>query len=192
MTTQAYRFGEFEIRAVERQLLVRGRAAALGSRAFDVLLALVERCDRVVTKNELLDLAWPGLVVEENNLQAQVSALRRVLGPQAIATIPGRGYRFTMAQQERSADPVTAAVAPEASSPSPEGLRRGLPLLPAGVIGRDDELAALDRLLDQHRLVTIAGAAGIGKTTLAIAAAESRLGRLRDGIVWAELAPIQD
>src|SRR5215813_6695607 len=92
-----YRFGNVEIRPVERQVLVDGQPAVMGSRAFDVLLALVERRERVVTKNELLDLAWPGLVVEENNLQSQVSALRRLLGPQAIATIPGRGYRFTMA-----------------------------------------------------------------------------------------------
>jgi len=95
--SEGYRFGSVEIRPSERQVFVEGRPAALGSRAFDVLLALVERRDRVVTKNELLDLAWPGLVVEENNLQAQVSSLRRVLGPQAIATIPGRGYRFTIA-----------------------------------------------------------------------------------------------
>src|SRR5438034_1411820 len=94
---EAYQFGAVEIRPVERQVLIGGQPATVGSRAFDVLLALVERRDRVVTKNELLDLAWPGLVVEENNLQAQVSALRRLLGPHAIATIPGRGYRFTIA-----------------------------------------------------------------------------------------------
>src|SRR4051794_39028518 len=126
---EAYRFGAVEVRAVERQVLVGGRAAVLGSRAFDVLLALVERRDRVVTKNELLDLAWPGLVVEENNLQAQVSALRRVLGPQAIATIPGRGYRFAIAQDERPAQPQPAAGAPEPSVASTEDLRRDLPQL---------------------------------------------------------------
>ena len=60
-----------------------------------MLLALVERRDRVVPKNELLDLVWPKLVVEENNLQVQV-ALRKLLGPHAIATIPGRGYRFAL------------------------------------------------------------------------------------------------
>jgi len=48
----------------------------------------------LVTKNELLDLVWPGLIVEENNLQVQVSALRKLLGPQVILTVPGRGYRF--------------------------------------------------------------------------------------------------
>ena len=84
-----------EIRSAKRQLLIDGRAAKLGARAFDVLQALYERRDRLVTKHELLDVVWPGVVVEENNLQVQISTLRRLLGPQAIATIPGRGYRFT-------------------------------------------------------------------------------------------------
>lgn len=60
-----------------------------------MLLALVERRDRVVTRAELLALVWPGVVVEDNNLQVQMVALRKLLCPQTIATIPGRGYRFT-------------------------------------------------------------------------------------------------
>jgi DNA-binding winged helix-turn-helix (wHTH) protein len=90
-----YVFGRFELCSSERQLRVDGQAVALGSRAFDLLVALVERRERVVTKGELLDLVWPGVVVEENNLQVHVSALRKLLGAQVIATVPGRGYRFT-------------------------------------------------------------------------------------------------
>ena len=60
-----------------------------------MLLALIERRERAVGKNELFELVWPGVVVEENNLQVHISALRKLLGPQTIATIPGRGYRFT-------------------------------------------------------------------------------------------------
>ncbi|MBL8340188.1 MAG: response regulator [Rubrivivax sp.] len=89
------RFERFEIRVAERQLRVDGQPVPLGSRAFDLLVALAERRDRLVSKDELLDLVWPGLVVEENNLQVQVSALRRLLGPQVITTVPARGYRFT-------------------------------------------------------------------------------------------------
>ena len=96
-----YRFDRIEIRPRERHVLVEGNPVSLGARAFDLLLALVERSDRVVSKNELLDLVWPGLVVEENNLQVQVSALRKVLGPGAIATIPGRGYRFSLLRTSR-------------------------------------------------------------------------------------------
>src|SRR5437773_11328416 len=107
-----YRFGRFELSPATRQLLVDRQPAPLGARAFDVLLALVERRDRLVTKNELLDLIWPGLVVEENNLQVQVSALRKILGQGAIETIPGRGYRFTVT--------LTGGGAPGASpKPSP-------------------------------------------------------------------------
>ena len=84
------RFGRFAILAAERGLLVDGAPVALGSRAFNLLAALVARRERVVTKEELLEVVWPGLVVEENNLQVQVSALRKVLGAQAIATVRAR------------------------------------------------------------------------------------------------------
>ena len=103
------RFGNAEIRPSERQLLIDGKPAALGSRAFDVLLALVERRERMVRKNELLDLVWPDTVVEENNLQSQVSQLRKLLGPQAISTIPGRGYRFTATVDESPSSGKAAA-----------------------------------------------------------------------------------
>ena len=89
---------------------------ALGDRAFDVLLALVERAGQLVTKDELLALVWPSLVVEENNLQVQVSTLRKVLGAGAIATVAGRGYRFTL----------EIAPASESSSP-PVAKRHNLP-----------------------------------------------------------------
>lgn len=94
--TALYQFGRFELRTATRQLLADDEPVPLGARAFDVLLALVERRDRLVTKNELLELVWPGLVVQENNLQVQISALRKILGREAIATIPVRGYRFTV------------------------------------------------------------------------------------------------
>jgi DNA-binding winged helix-turn-helix (wHTH) protein len=108
-----YRFGRCELNPATRQVLVDGAPAALGGRAFDVLLALVERPERLVTKDELLEIAWPGLVVEENNLQVQISSLRKLLGPQAIATIPGRGYRFAVPLE--GARPVEARSAPASS-----------------------------------------------------------------------------
>jgi DNA-binding winged helix-turn-helix (wHTH) protein/TolB-like protein/Flp pilus assembly protein TadD len=89
-------FDRFELHPAARLLLADGQPVALGGRAFDLLCALVEGRDRVVTKSELLDLAWPGLVVEENNLTVQISALRKVLGKDAISTVAGRGYRFTL------------------------------------------------------------------------------------------------
>jgi TolB-like protein/DNA-binding winged helix-turn-helix (wHTH) protein/rhodanese-related sulfurtransferase/Flp pilus assembly protein TadD len=98
-----YQFDHFEILPAERRLLINGQSTPLGARAFDVLLALVERRDRTVTKNELLDLVWHGLVVEENNLQVQISTLRKILGQNAIATIPGHGYRFTLRDEDAEA-----------------------------------------------------------------------------------------
>jgi DNA-binding winged helix-turn-helix (wHTH) protein len=88
-----YHFGRFELKPAAQRLLVDGETATLGPRAFDLLVALLERAGQLVSKAELLDLVWPGLVVEENNLQVQVSALRKILGPGAITTVPGRGYR---------------------------------------------------------------------------------------------------
>ena len=161
-----YRFGDIEVRRVERELLVDGQRAVIGSRAFDVLLALIDHRDRVVSKNELLDLVWPGLVVEENNLQAQVSALRKVLGPKALATIPGRGYRFALPLAERGQRlPRRREGAQRGACPcaAADQLARGR----GAPIGRDADMAAVTQLLREHRLVTVLGAGGIGKTRLA-------------------------
>src|SRR5262245_7858147 len=91
----ALRFGRLEISPAERVLRVDGHPAALGARAFDLLLALAQRRDRLVTRQELLDLVWPGVVVEEHNITTQISNLRKILGPHMIATVPGHGYRLT-------------------------------------------------------------------------------------------------
>jgi TolB-like protein/Tfp pilus assembly protein PilF len=107
------RFGSFELRPGERALLRGGEPCAIGTRAFDLLLALVERRERVVSKAELLDLAWPGLVVEENNLSVQISSLRRLLGDAAITTVSGRGYQFTLPCESTDA----AASSPQAVPP---------------------------------------------------------------------------
>ncbi len=93
------RFGRFELRPIERQLLDGTTSMALGARAIDVLLALVAlvaRAGQLVTKDELLAAAWPGLVVEEANVHVQVSLLRKALGRDAIATVAGLGYRFAL------------------------------------------------------------------------------------------------
>lgn len=91
-----------------RQLLADGRLVALGERAFDVLCCLIERRDGVVGKDELMAFAWPGLVVEDNNLSVQVAALRKLLGAGALVTLRGRGYRFALEVTELA----TPALAP--------------------------------------------------------------------------------
>jgi len=102
----------FELDLDTRQLLVDGKPAKLGARAFDILHALVEHRDRVVGKAELLERVWPGMFVEENNLQVHVSALRKVLGRNAVTTVPGRGYRFTAAAASVDARAGIQAIAP--------------------------------------------------------------------------------
>jgi len=106
-----------EIQLGGRQLLVDGKAVNIGARAFDVLSYLMKHPDRVVAKKELLDAAWPGLIVEENNLQVQISALRRVLGRDAISTVPGQGYQFTALPPTRPAP--LAPAAPQARIVAP-------------------------------------------------------------------------
>jgi TolB-like protein/Tfp pilus assembly protein PilF len=114
----SYRFGDVELIPVRRRLLVAGKGTDVGPRAFDVLLALVERAGELVTKDELLARAWPGVVVEENNLAQQVVALRKILGNEAIATIPGRGYQFTMAPRAGASGQARRASDGSAAIPS--------------------------------------------------------------------------
>ena len=109
----SYRFDRFEILPAARQLLEDGAVVNPGARAFDLLHCLVENSHRIVTKDELIDRVWPGLVVTENNLSVQVSALRRLLGPQALVNVPGRGYQFMLPVQQ-VAQGVTATDTPPA------------------------------------------------------------------------------
>jgi DNA-binding winged helix-turn-helix (wHTH) protein len=101
--SEPIRFGRFELRTTERLLSAEGQPLAIGARAFDVLLTLVQQRGGLVSAGELLDRVWPGVVVQENNVQAQVSALRKALGAQAIATISGRGYRLALEVQASGA-----------------------------------------------------------------------------------------
>ena len=203
LEASAYRFGRFSLEPVEHRLLAEGKPVPLGARGFDLLVALVARAGRLVTKNELLALVWPGLVVEENNLQVQISALRRLLGPSALATIPGRGYRFEL-PVEAVADgvPVERAKPADASPALPEAVAASnrvatnvparLPLL----FGRETDVEAVKGLLARYVVVTVAGAGGIGKTRVAQAVAgqiaAERAGDLPDGVWWVDLAPVSE
>ena len=184
MTTDALCFDTFVLQPVERRLIVGGAPVAIGARAFDVLVALAERAGQLVSKQELLDLAWPGLVVEENNLQVQITALRKLLGPQAIATIPGRGYRLAMARK--------GAAASETDGASPgERVAAAVPTTEVEeLFGRQDDIDALGKSIRERGLVTVVGPAGIGKTRLAAVAAREHVGAFADGMRLVELAPL--
>ena len=102
---QPIRFGEFTLAPDERKLTRNGIELPLGARAFDMLCFLVANRQRVLTKAEILDAVWPEIAVEESNLTVQVSSLRKALGPEALATIPGRGYQFVHFVEEGTPPP---------------------------------------------------------------------------------------
>lgn len=177
-------FGRCSVLREQRCVLVDGQPARLGARAFDLLLALLDRRDRVVSKEELLDAVWPGLIVEENNLQVHVSALRKLFGAPAIVTVPGRGYRFTA--------PGILAVPPPRPGRAPAPARHNLPHELPSMHGRADDLAGVMRLLGVHRLVSIVGTGGLGKTRLAQQAALALASECADGAWLVELAALRD
>src|SRR5437899_6745927 len=173
-------FGRFKVVRHRRQLLADGRPVELGGRAFDTLLALIEARGTVLGKDELMSRVWPDRVVEENNLAAQISALRKVFGADRhlIRTVAGRGYQFT--------GEIRAAAGPPSSLPA-----SNLPESVSDLIGRDASLREVVDLVTTHRLVTLTGAGGIGKTRLGLEAGRQLLPRF-DGVGLAELGPLAD
>ena len=204
------RIGRAVIDPRARRLLVEGRPVRVGSRAFDVLMLLVVERDRVVSKDEILQAVWPNLIVEENNLQVQVAALRRALGPEAIVTVSGRGYRLAVPVQEVegtapgatdgmqastvAAAAPTAPIAPVApTGPPATPVLGNLPRPASALVGREAELARGEAALAGCALLTITGPGGIGKTRLAVELARRLAGpRFADGVWFVELAPLRD
>src|SRR5258706_4239753 len=174
-----YRFGRFELQPNQRRLLNDGHPVELGHRAIDVLLALVERAGELVDKDQLLGLVWPGVVVEENNLQVQVSALRKILGTAAIATTAGRGYCFTLELTPGSE-----------SSSLPETPRHNLPSQLTSFIGHEDDLDEYAILLGETRLLTLTGIGGCRQTPLAIALAGPVLSSFADRLRSVDPTPL--
>src|SRR5262249_33069443 len=140
---------------------------------------------------ELLSRVWPDTFVEESNLKVNVATLRRTLGEapggnRYIATVNGRGYRFVStvrALEQR-------AVSRDTTRPSPRA--HNLPVAPARMVGRGAAIDAVQRQFETSRLVTIVGAGGIGKTTVALAVAEHVIGTVEHGVWFVDLAPLSD
>ncbi|ANH67376.1 winged helix-turn-helix domain-containing protein [Mitsuaria sp. 7] len=163
-----------------------GVPVPLSGRQIDLLGVLVAHRGAVVSKNELLNRVWPGQAVEENNAAVHVSALRRALGRESIATVAGQGYRFALPVRHDEDTPHDSTDRPvEAASPIVRP--RALPSAPVGMHGRGADLQALLSRLVRHRLVTVVGAPGVGKSTLALACAHERRQAARDGAVWVDL-----
>src|SRR5882672_1162811 len=176
-------FGRFKVVRHRRELLADDRPVELGGRAFDTLMALIDARGTVLDKDQLMSLVWPDRVVEENNLPAQIAVLRKVFGADRhlIRTVAGRGYQFT---GEIRATPATSA------GPFPPARMTNLPEAVSELIGREAELEEVAALVTGHRLVSLVGAGGIGKTRLGLAAARHLLPRFPDGVFVAELGPV--
>jgi predicted ATPase/DNA-binding winged helix-turn-helix (wHTH) protein len=188
-------FGRFRVLPHRRELLADGRPIRLGGRAFDVLMALIEARGAVVGKDALLSKVWPDRIVEENNLQAQVSALRAAFGAERelIRTVSGRGYQFAGEIRILAANPDDRAGAGVAAAQRGSTLPpTNLPQPVSELIGRDAELDAIRALLADHRLVTLTGGGGIGKTRLGVEVARQLLPRFPGGAWLVELSPISD
>ncbi|MEJ1934117.1 winged helix-turn-helix domain-containing protein, partial [Nostoc sp. NIES-2111] len=181
-------FGQFELRPAQRQLWMAGQPVRLGSRAMDILLALVERHGEVVSNDDLVSRVWPNTHVEPNNLRVHLTALRKALSAdptqaQVIANVPGRGYGFVGSLSYRQDRPEAVPVKKRVGN---------LPALLSRVVGREDIVLTLTSQCLVHRLLTIVGPGGIGKSTVALQVAWTLGSAFPDGIAHLDIASAPD
>jgi predicted ATPase/DNA-binding winged helix-turn-helix (wHTH) protein len=182
MTESTLCFGRFRLDLARRQLLLDERPLQLGDRALQVLCALTGAKGALVPKDELMARVWAGQAVEENNLQVHISTLRKALDPEGtgeswIVTVPGRGYRFLGLRSGRPAK-------------STSSYHNNLPQLANALIGRERDVAEIEAVLSERRLVTLVGPPGVGKTSLSLQVGADLLARFPDGVRFVEFAPL--
>ena len=180
-------FGSFRLLLGQRLLLEGNKPLRLGSRALDILIALVERPGDLVSKEELIARVWPNTFVEPANLTVHIAALRRALGDgrrgnRYIVNVPGRGYCFVapvnMSEKLRPSSLELLAVEHA----------HNLPATNTRLIGRENVVAGLSARFSRDRFLTIVGPGGIGKTSVALAVAEELLANYKHGIWLIDLA----
>jgi predicted ATPase/DNA-binding winged helix-turn-helix (wHTH) protein len=187
-------FGHFSILPHRRQLLAEGRPIRLGGRAFDLLLALIETPGAVIGKDELVSRIWPGRIVEENRLQNEIWALRKAFGAdrELIRTVSGRGYQFAGEIREVGVGVGARQVLASLAVPAPPRPMTNVSESISELIGRETALSEVTDLVTTHRLVTLTGEGGIGKTRLGLQVARQLLPEFADGVWVTELAPLAD
>jgi DNA-binding winged helix-turn-helix (wHTH) protein len=177
-------FGPFRLYPRQRLLLEEDKPLRLGSRALDILIALVERPGELVSKRELIAWVWPGIVVEEDNVKTHIRALRRMLrdgqlGSRYICTVPGRGYSF-VARVVRSEGPLPDDTASQLQE---------LPTSSMSSIGVGDLVEGLAAELSQQRFVSVVGA---GNMARALFLAAALMADYRHGVCFIDLAHFSD
>jgi predicted ATPase/DNA-binding winged helix-turn-helix (wHTH) protein len=177
-------FANFELKQRERQLIGPGGTVELSSRSFDILVALLSRPNELIGKSDLFDAAWPGVVVEENTLQVHVSSLRKLLGPGFITTVHGRGYKYV--------GPVPQAGPTPQVKTAIDANKGNVPEYRPECVAREDELTSVAASLEKHKIISIVGPGGVGKTTLAIEVAARQQARFKGGVWIVDLAPVSD
>lgn len=192
--------GDFVLHRRARRLLdAHGRVVRLGGRAMGLLIALAERAGTVVGRDELMALAWPGRVIEESTLRVHMVSLRKALGDSQqdaryIATIPGRGYCLVARTAAALAASAGGPQEPASSGDAPcfSLTHARLPPSPLGppMIGRAQALAHLVETARAHRLTSVVAAGGVGKTTLALAAAREAVDFFEHGACFIDLSGI--
>ncbi|MBH5397194.1 winged helix-turn-helix domain-containing protein [Bradyrhizobium sp. CNPSo 4010] len=187
---RTFLFGPFRLSTSKRVLLEGDRVVRLGGKAIEILIALLERAGELVSKRELVEIAWPDTFVVEANLTVQVAALRRALGEddsanQYIVNSPGRGYRFVAPIRviEKERPPLDQPASPEAHN---------LPAQLIRLVGRSEALRSMKQKLTDGRLLSIVGPPGVGKTSTALRLAETMLSQFRDGVWLIDLGSIAD
>jgi predicted ATPase/DNA-binding winged helix-turn-helix (wHTH) protein len=191
-------FGPFRVDAGKRLLTRNGSPLDVGGRALDLLLVLVERPGRVLSKRELLKRVWPDVVVEEGSLRFHMTSLRRILGDgvdgaRYIATQVGVGYAFVAPVERlpRAGDAGNPPAPAEPSADAPARSARQLPPRPR-LIGRDQDAALVVDRLAQPTLFTIVGPGGVGKTSLAVEVAHRMLDQDDRRVALVDLAQVED
>jgi len=179
-------FGDYRLREREHDVLGPQGRIELSGRAVDLLAAFLDAPDALLTKDDLFAAAWPGVIVEDNTLQVHISALRKALGPGYLTTVHGRGYRYTGPPPLSTDQSVPARQSPEAPP------RGNIERFEVRLVEREAELIALCQLLRTERLVTVLGPGGVGKTTLALAAAAQRRNETPQDIWVLDFAAVAD
>jgi predicted ATPase/DNA-binding winged helix-turn-helix (wHTH) protein len=184
------RFGPFVLLPSPPVLLEGDHALHISNRSLDILMMLLQRPGQVVSKEELIAHAWPGAIVDAINLRVHIAALRKVLRdgkpPRFIVNVVGQGYVFVA--DVRSDDDCS----PEIAQTFKGSRIHHLPAPLTPLIGRDAELTALIDVLRAHRLVTIVGAGGVGKTSLATEVAVRLREYYAHGAHFIDLSSIDD